>query len=396
MTPELLARSLLPTSGRPRDDELAVLVPAALTRLVLRRMIARELRVRYQSIERRPLFGKGPTARMLLYWIRPAHGDADSLLPHAFVRSLGELPGIVVGRPVGSRALLVDVRCRLPTVPGPDLMPRDEIWLLGAADVGHARLVDPGELQRAETLLAPSDALRHDLAFVPGDSMLPLPEPDPVRLIRRRDAGHRCEAILLDERELGYLRRLLHTRPLDKHTFLLPGPGQILLTAPSGLLQAVPLGIPLWRCGPGGLFLELGTDLFPPLPASARKRVLGLSGDHVVTVTSRGAIRFELEHLRPAWVLWAGKGPAGREGLSAASVELLRRLEGAAFHPAAAPPSESVRKLGMPDDPRPDLLRRAQHAELLGDLRGAAELLEQAGELHAAGRLWERAAREAS
>lgn len=417
MTPKQIAGSLLPapkTAARDlRDDELAILIPAALVRLVLHRVVARGLRARYQRIEvhpfgdqkldKQPLGEQTGGTSMLLLRLRATPDQADGFLSRPFVHSLGDLPGVVVARPAGSYSLLIDLRLRSPSRPPAGTVPSGEIWLFAESEATrHAtlsmRLIpedDPHTLE--EFIGVPAHLQREPDSFpvaATNRTPLRLPKAEPVHTIRRA-TPHPCEAIALDEQDLDRLRRLLRTRPLGEQVFLLPGPKRVLLTGPPETLRGIPFGIPLWRCGPGGLFLELGLDLFPPLPTPARKRIFNLNAQNVVVLTARQAYSFQLKNLRPAWVLWAGDGPRIEDGLSETTADLLSRFQQVPVH-ATQKDSAPASNLGLPEDPRPEFLRQAQHAQLLGDLRGAAELLEKANELRAAARLWEQAAREMS
>jgi hypothetical protein len=272
------------------------------------------------------------------------------------------------------------------------MIPGREVWLLGAPDVGHWRLRLRGEETDGATLLA-VDALPTATAAVPAAGPAHLPEPLVVGLVPRPATSHRVDAVLVDDGQLDWLRAYLSARPAGEVAFLLPGPGWHLLTAPGGLAGEVPFGIPLARIGPGGLYLELGVAFDPPLPEGARRQAFQAEAGTVVAVTQQGCYRFDRDRMVPAWSLWLGKPPEVRGGLSAAGAQLLagisdaiRRLEAQRTSAQPASPTRVA-----PGD-RPRLLEEAAAAELDGNLELAARLLESAGELARAGRLYEQAA----
>jgi hypothetical protein len=273
------------------------------------------------------------------------------------------------------------------------IIPETEIWVLGSAEYGHTRLRLLGEeSDGAHFLTLP------ELPFTlpAADVAIRLPPPLPVRLIRQQGSRGRVDAVLLDEAELRWLPPVLAGRPLAERAFLLPGEGRYLLLAPGGLPRMIPFGIPLTRTGLAGLYLEVGLDFYPPLPESARSRLFGLEERRVVAVSREGAFGFDSRPLTPAWSLWVGAPPPVQEGLDSAGRQLLARVD-EAVRQAEVEPIEATlladsQPMAQPRRGRPWLLEEAQRAELMGDLVRAAELLESAGELASAGRLYERAA----
>jgi hypothetical protein len=285
--------------------ELDVMTPGPLGRWVLRRALALGVSVGLVAARRRPLHGPGPEGGVLLLHLRAR----SETIPQALVHAIADLPDTIVGQPTGpeGRRLLVDVRCRalLPTALLGGLIAEDEVWILGAPDVGHWRLRPEGS-EIDGSLLAEPPAT--PITPAPSSAGAKLPAPIPVSLVRSRSGNSRVDAVLLDDKELEWVRPFLAGRPSGEVAFLLPGPDVYLLTAPGGLPESLPFGIPLVHAGPRGLYLELGLDFFPALPESAREHAFGLDDRSAVAVVEGGAYRFDAEQTVPAW---GRPGPGG-------------------------------------------------------------------------------------
>jgi hypothetical protein len=214
--------------------------------------------------------------------------------------------------------------------------------------------------------------------------------PLPVRLVASPRAPHRTDAVLIADAELDGLRRFLRCRPLHETAVVVFGPGRHLVTEPPGLLQSLPFGVPVYQAGPGGLYLESGCVLNPPLPNPAREEVLGLGPDTVKVLCRDGAWELRLEDVRPAWHLWVPEAPAFATGLSEPARELLGRLAALVPEPEPTAPTAS-RTL---ETERRGLNQAAMEHSLRGEYRKAAELLEQAGHFQRAAQMYERAAAE--
>jgi hypothetical protein len=387
---DLVAGIVLRPAPLPVVETVSAVLPGPLARWVLGRALAVGLQAAVIPAQRRPLQGNSPETGVLLVRLRAARGTIPGSLLHAATR----LPGGIVGYPAGSTGgnLLIDVRHRAPMREAQlaAMIPEGETWVLGPPDVGHWRLRLVGqEIDGATLLQAPAlPALTPPL----GDSAA-LPAPVPVQLVARPGGTGRVDAVLVDNDDLARLRAYLPGRPAAEVAFLLPGQGHHLLTAPGGLPGVVPFGIPLTRIGPGGLYVEVGHDFYPPLPDGARQQAFGLEGSRAVAVVQGGAYQFDPRRLVPAWSLWLGAAPEVRNGLSPDGEALLmcisekiRREEAAQIAPERPAPRQ-------PDpSKRPRLLAEAQRLELAGKLVEAAELLEGAGELVRAARLYEEAA----
>jgi hypothetical protein len=309
---------------------------------------------------------------------------------------LTRLPYVIAADPCGSERLLVDVRCRspLPAYIMDVMAPQDQVWVLGPAETGCWRLKPSGEeVDGALLLAAPEIPVITKTPPVSGSG---LPEPVPVQLQSSPALKTRVDGVLLDDKELEWLRIFLPGQFPTELYFLLPGDGYHLLVSPGGLPGVgIPFGIPLTRTGPGGLYVESGMDFYPPLPDSARIACFKLDEGWATVVIRSGAFRFSIEQMVPAWVLWVGAPPEIRQDLSTRGRELLSRIsETIRQAEAQRPEKKEAAPAAKPVDrkERVKLLEQAQREELKGNLVKAAERLEAAGYPGQAGRLYERAA----
>lgn len=389
----LLAETRL-LEGRYRGAPLLdVVVPGMLGRSVLRRAMALGLTVQILPVQQQPLGqpDADPTNALRLR----LQSQPEKPIPAALVHSLGNLPCTIVAEPLGldGSDLLVDVRHRLalPPILVQRMIPTGETWVLGPPDVGHWRLQQDGtEIDGALLLEAPDV----EMAPVPAQQSNNRIAPIPVELVSRPGLRQPVDAVLVDDQELDWLRTWLMGRPVGETAFLLPGQGCHFLTAPGGLIGAIPFGKPLTWVGPGALYLELGTEFYPPLPDGARQARFELEQNTVVTVLPERAYRFDVVQMTPVWTLWVGEAPEIRGGLSPQGKQLLSQIS-KAIRQTEAKPMRLPRQVEMKPvskSERMDLLERAQRLELAGNLVQAAELLEKAGYPGPAGRLYERAA----
>jgi len=373
---------------------LVVIIPGGLAAFVLRRTMAAGVSVTITPAKCRSL-GGGKSSGAKIWSVLLLRLHSERPIPASLVYALSGQPYTLVGVQHGQETtrLLVDVRLR-PPVPSHlllPLIPQDETWVLGTPDVGHWVLETSGaEIDGATLLVCEQNFVTPDL---PATAPV-LPKPIAVQLIRSPGTV-RLDAVLLDDSELNWLRGFLMTCPLGEVGFLLPGPGAHLLMAPGGLAMTLPFGIPLTCIGPGGLYIETGTTFYPPLPAGARRERFGLDAATVVAVTGQHAFRFRMDSLVPVWSLWVGEAPAVSDVMPAPSARYIEALASRMKTPAKPlKAEEKPAREGVPGGSidRPALLVEAARLELAGNLRRAAELLEQANEPGRAGRLYERAA----
>ena len=160
-----------------------------------------------------------------------------------------------------------------------------------------------------------------------------LPKADlPLRLIPRTPAPGFPDAVLLDDRELPWLRDCFIGKPLAEIAYLIPGSNRHLLTAPGGLPDMPPFGIPLRRIGPGGLHLQEGRAFYPPLPESARAKAFPCAEEEIIAVASDSpdgeiqARRFRLDRMIPLWTLWLCDPPKVVEGMQGEAAARIRKL----------------------------------------------------------------------
>jgi hypothetical protein len=388
----IAAATLLPGQYKGATS-LDVIVPGSLGRWVLKRASALGLNVTLCPALRQSLHDS-TAAESGVLMVRLQNNGAQ-IIPASLVHSLIQLPYVIVAEPlVESEAgrLLVDVRHRLPLDPGfvTQLMPANEVWVLGSPDMGYWRMrVTDSETDGALLLNLPAIPTPVPQIHSPAE----LPSPISVQLAPQPDISQQVDAVLLDDAELSWIRAFLLGQPAGELAFLLPGAGMHLLTAPGGLPSRVPFGVPLTWIGPGALYVELGTGFYPPLSREARQARFQLQSKRVVAVVCKGTYQFDGTRVTPAWSLWLGEAPQVRSGLSQAGEKLLASV------------SETVRQIeaqrlksqllqSQPIDltNTVSLLQQAQQAELAGNLLQAAEILEKIGYLSQAGRLYERLA----
>lgn len=390
---ELLASASLPPSRYHGATILDVITPGSLGRWILRRATALGLDVTLTSALQQPLNNQEQEASGVL--LMQLRAKQKRTIPAALVHRLTSLPYTTVATsstdPDKGR-ILVDVRQRLSLAPSliEPMIPEDEIWVLGTADVGNWRLITTGNQVDGSLLL---DAPQLPQAQSPSFAKAELPAPIPVQLVPRPGTARQVDAVLLDDTELSWLRNLLMGRPVGEMAFLLPGAGYHLLTAPGGLPAQIPLGIPLVCISPSALYVELGMDFYPPLPDAARQQRFQLDSQTAVVIARNQTYRFNTAQIIPIWALWIGEAPKVQQGLSPQGKKLLNTLSPklqpqeskkgilSIFKPKQAKRAEGV-----------GLLEQAQQAELQGDLVKAAALLEKAGYSGQAGRLYERIA----
>ncbi len=438
---------------------LALFAPAALGSYIVQRAHARGASATLTPARWRPL-GPRLTARDGL-WIQldtasdpravhRRHGryrpEPDQGRPQpgaSWSRSLCDLPGVVVARAVGQplreAPLYIDVRYRVPgderalaalanshtpdhpaddrASPGraaidsaraaADVIPTGALWLLAGPDFGHGCVELLGPPVASASFLAPPDTVpmsppATDRPLTPAAIPLALVR-SPARASTAPQLADSFDAVLLDDRELSWLRRYLMTRPMTERAYVILGASEHLLFYLGA--DVVPFGCPLRRVGERGLYVERGFDFAPPIPAGAYTHAFGLERDQLAVFTARRALSFDARALTPAWMMWIGAAPALHPAApdEAASADVMRALEATkarlgAEHdreaprfftavdtaPAAGAPVTADERARLRDDAAADLVR--------GDWAAAAHKLERAGDASEAARLYERAA----
>ena len=389
---ELLAAASLPPNRYRGATVLEVVTSGSLGRWILRRATALGLQVTLTPALQQPLHNQFQEASGVL--LMRLQSDSRPI-PTALVHRLTSLPYTIVAAPsvdTDRERILIDVRQRLSLASSliEPMIPQDEIWVLGTADVGNWRLQVTGNQVDGSLLL---DAPELPQAQSPQLPAAKTPKPIPVKLVPRPSPGRQVDAVLVDDTELSWLRTLLMGRPIGEMAFILPGAGYHLLTAPGGLPTQIPLGVPLVCIGPGAIYLELGMDFYPPLPDAARQQRFSLNDHTAVAVAHQQTYRFDTVQIIPAWTLWVGEVPTVKKGLSAQGKKLLKNIS------QHLQQQESKKGIGnifkrkqVKRVEEVGLLEQAQQAELKGDLVKAAALLEKAGYAGQAGRLYERIA----
>jgi len=399
-----LASTLMPSGPLRPLPAIAVVTTGRLAGSIVRRWQRSPAEVTVSELSLEP-FARGDPSPPADPWpavLIRVSSRGDRLAQQA-IAALTDLPHTVVCR-VADR-LLIDVRFMLP-VDDRQLaaeIPAGHSWIAGGRDAGLWRIVSRGSEVTPPIRLAftvPSALAQppplFPVAGLAGRSADARPGPGvPVQVVPARGPDGRADAVLLDDLELDRLRRFLSMSPLAETAFIVPGPGRHLLTEPAGLLTAVPFGLPVCRIGPGGLYLEAGYELDPPVPSTARQELFGLDRDSIVVLCHDGACRLALARMVPAWRLWLGDAPVPAGGISERGLQLLAGMAPAAPVPGAASGQAREDRTGQRLD-RGQLLIEAEQLEQRGELAGAARRLEEVGELYRAAVLYQRAAREAA
>ena len=317
----------------------------------------------------------------------------------SFTDSLRRLPFVMVchragmGEAENNGALLFDLGTAPPL--SADFLSTfvlaDEVWAAGSAAQGRWLLRRKGETVEARSLLTPSAPRLSPPVRQPELPALPL-VPIELRLRHEPRRAPRAEASLCDDAELPWLARYAMGRELSETAFLAFGPGWHLLLAPGGLTEAVPFGQPLWRIGPGALFLPLAHTFDPPLPASARAELYPPKETVAYAISKTGAFSFDLSNARPVWALWMGEPPKVQSGLSTRAQDLLKEVDAVVRAPKlkaeSLPPAKALHEIADPSN----LRRLALSLEASGRPEEAAACMERLGDFAAAARLYEQAA----
>ncbi|MGW7005218.1 hypothetical protein ACWGCW_21035 [Streptomyces sp. NPDC054933] len=378
-----------PTGPVPRGlREVVVFASGPLARWMLRRCLSAGVSTTFAPVER--LEWPQDTARQPdPSWLVLLLGAEQGTLPAGLLETFARLPGTLICRPASPDArVLVDLRLRVPFDERrlTDELPEGRYVVVQPAEIGPPWLWQAYGEPADAALLAES---RITLVPAPPRTAPPVPElgpPMPVRVVVSPRAGRRTDAVLVDDAELDGLRRFLQARPLHETGAVAFGPGRHLVTEPPGLVQSLPFGVPVYQAGPGALYLESGCVLSPPLPRAAREQVLGLRPDRITVVCRDGAWELRLEHVRPAWSLWAPEPPAYASGVSERARKLLDRMASVVPDPEPGPMEQA------PEAERRRLNQQAMEHSFRGEYREAAALLEQAGHFQRAAQMYERAA----
>jgi hypothetical protein len=396
----------------PVGEQVTVLTPARRLSALAQRALDLDLTITHRLVRLDPLFtpdGPGvaetPVEPPTMFEVRLTSPSGP--LPGALISALDRDACVLVCRRATDRLLIQhDVASALPDRQLAVLAGRDTragAWLLADVGFGSARLTPLTDIRDGAALVRLSDQHRlHNLdpgwAALAGPAVAP--EPTPLRLIRTRTPDAVIDAVLLDDSDLRCLPALLEGRPLADLATLATGRDRHLLLAPGGVLEHLPVGEPLYRLGPGPLYLPLGHRTQPLLPPTARQALFATTTDTALVLLPTTIQSFPLAHRAPVWTLWAGPLPPVDHQLPPEAQQALaeadRQTTPALNPPVPRPP---ITRLGdRPRRPTPDRARTWQddalEAELAENLVRAAELCERHGEPRRAAYLYERAAHQ--
>jgi FtsH ternary system-associated peptide len=369
------------------------------------------LDVRYRIVRLHGLFEDGGPS-WTVYEIG-LQAPSSEVLPAAFIAGLDRDASVLVCRRVGP-SLLID-HALSSALPDPHLAQvaelDDHTWVLASPDFGCHRLVAVGSggYQDAAALVRLSDTYEltgpADRADNTDQPVVPVVLPV-LRVVPATTRGVAIDALVLDDADLACLPTLLEGQPLAEVAFLARGRDRHLVLAPGGLLESLPLGEPLYRIGPGPLYLPLGHRLQPALPPAARRRFFPTDSDQAIALLrSDRAVAFDLVDCQPVWTLWTGplppidlQIPADAIGGVVAVERALAASPETADFPGMKRGSRSARRQKItdsrPTDESDGWRDEAWRAERSGDLVAAAEIHEAHNDFRRAAHLYELAARE--
>jgi hypothetical protein len=392
----------------PAADHVTVLAPARRLTALAQRSMDLGLTICHRLVRLDQLFDEGRNDRPSMFEVQLTAPSGS--LPAALLAALNRDPSVLACRRPAERLLIQNgLASALPDRRLAELAARESgngTWLLADVGFGSARLVPMTELRDGSSLVRLSDQHRLgdiDDGWETHSGPVANPEPAPLRLVRTRSRAT-VDAVLLDDADLSCLPALLVGRPLADLALLARGRDRHLMLAPGGVLEQLPVGEPLYRLGPGPLFLPLGYRIQPSLPPSARDALFQTTPETALVMQETAILEFPLER-KPVWTLWAGALPPVDRQLPPDARRALAEVDQlTTAAPTPEPPRKSAftrlsdRLAGQvrgPSDERPRTWRdEALEAELADDLVRAAELCERNGEVRRAAHLYERAAHQ--
>jgi hypothetical protein len=385
---------------------------------LVRRALELGLRVTHRPVELQPLFTDGAD---LTDTDPPEHAAGAVLIAVEISRWPARSGGVAAPLPESLlRALDLDPQLLLCRMPGDELLvqyglgaalvdrqllalvPPGQRWILADAVFGCAVFRDLAEPRDSTGLVR-----RHPTYEItpPANGGRPSAvESVVVNVVADRVETSDVDAVLLDDDDLPLLSLLLQGHRLAEQGWISFGRDRHLLFAAGGLLQRLPIGEPLYRMGPGALYLPVGYRLSPVLPPAARQELFTADSEHAMILLPDRGLAFDVSESsrEPVWTLWVGELPEIDWQLPDEAVERLEAVE-AGFRPK--PVARSTPRRAQPYTPRPAVTRPARPArtrtwrdeawehETAGDLVAAAKLFERHGEPVTAAHLYEAAAR---
>lgn len=370
-------------------EEVRVLLPGSLMATVVRRALDLTLNTAHRPVRLRPLFaeddGAAETALIELR-LSARHGR----LPPSLLTALARQQRLNVCRVAGDNEnLLIEYGKAGPLLD--HLLAgliHHQAWLLSTGQLGCQIVDSVGEFVDSAGCVRLADNYPLRSSVCPSDDRPELPR---LQLVSARTPGRNVDAILLSTADLDSIALLLEGHPLSDCAQLVRGRDHHLLLAAGGLAERLPLGEPLYCIGPGPLYLPLGTNTRPKLPASARRALFAADEKTAVVLLADVLLKFRLESREPVWALWVGPPPEIDIELPAGTLTALEET-------AVLVGSQSDGEPQQGDTATPEVIRTwledALEAEFRGELARAAELHERHGDPMRAARLFARAAEE--
>lgn len=282
LSEEPLGSFLLRVPPLPDSSTVLPEVAYALVEPALYRMLARYFRahnLRYQVAR----FNAKEKNGLVLFEVAPRPPESKSDVVPAFVLSyLTSLPGCEVFIEMASdsdRQILVAWEQRYPCQSSNILeaFPQNSLLLFTKGPDFSNLCVSPAPtFFEGDELISVRPPRPGRIELAPVDDLEDLPLEIPVRLVRDDRPSPFPAALILDPKELGWLRRLIYRIPGDllSKYMLCRGEEHSVLLGEGIPMDLLPFGIPLRRVQDTSLFIPLRSRLSPALPWSLLVKAL--------------------------------------------------------------------------------------------------------------------------
>jgi hypothetical protein len=287
---ELLLRiAPVPALGTESPGVIYALAAAPLYRILARYFMDHYLRYRVAQL----LNAKGDAS--VLFEVRPREdAPTGSLVPAFIISYLSALPRTVVltdaSPPNAGNRLLVEWRYRYPC----RLQNVSDAFQSGSL-VAFTTSPDYQSLYAAPapTFFEGDDLTAVKMLSVRPISMTPVTTRKgmtlelPVRLTNDAGPTQLTAALLLEEREVEWMRQLVYKLPEDAFTgySICLGKERAVLVGDGVPIEALPFGIPMQRVQSTNLFIQLRTRFVPELSWPLLSRVLSIEAEQYTFLT---------------------------------------------------------------------------------------------------------------
>jgi len=335
----------LPDVAGPPPEQVYALTPAALYPVLSKYFYAHHLRYGMAHLQ-------GSGGAWLLFELRPRpDAPTGQAVPRFILDYLARLPRVVVLAPAqqtGNPCILVQWRqrypLRLPHIAG---FFADDSLILLTSDHDSNLHISP-----APPFFEGDRAVRLDLKMQAASSLTPTSTATaalklPVLLRPANGPTPPIAALILNAREVGWLRQLLYHLPGEAFGAysLCQGEDRTVLVGATRPIEGIPFGAPLRRLGETELFIPLRSTFVPDLPWPLLRQALDIQDGVYTFLTEADRLDLPMADFTPlSCALMADpRRPRVRFNLRAgASLPELRWTPPPA--PPAQPPSEEQEK----------------------------------------------------